>query len=63
MAMVGAIFGLLFYINSLDLIAKNSFTGNLSGLMLIAIIARRWYSRLSMKRNLQPKTRPYLIRS
>ncbi len=39
MAMVGAIFGLLFYINSLDLIAKNSFTGNLSGLMLIAIIA------------------------
>lgn len=39
MVMVGAIFGLLFYINSLDLIAKNSFTGNLSGLMLIAIIA------------------------
>jgi len=39
MAMVGAIFGLLFYINSLDLIAKNSFTGDLSGLMLIAIIA------------------------
>jgi len=39
MVMIGAIFGLLFYINSLDLIAKNSFTGNLSGLMLIAIIA------------------------
>lgn len=39
MAVIGAIIGLLFYINQLDLIAKNSFTGNLSGLMLLAIIA------------------------
>lgn len=39
MAVIGGIIGLLFYINQLDLIAKNSFTGNLSGLMLIAIIA------------------------
>lgn len=39
MAVIGGIVGLLFYINQLDLISKNSFTGNLSGLMLIAIIA------------------------
>lgn len=38
MGVIGAIVGLLFYINTLDLIGKNSFTGNLSGLMLIAII-------------------------
>ncbi|HEY0047632.1 MAG TPA: nucleoside recognition domain-containing protein [Flavobacterium sp.] len=37
--MIGAIIGLLFYINNLDLVAKNAFTNNLSGLMLIAIIA------------------------
>jgi len=36
--MISAIIGLLFYINNLDLVAKNSFTNNLSGLMLIAII-------------------------
>lgn len=35
---IAAIVGLLFYINRLDLIGKNFFTGNLSGLMLIAII-------------------------
>lgn len=39
MGLIGAIVGLLFYINALDLIAKNSFTNNLSGLMLIGIIA------------------------
>ena len=39
MTMIAAIIGLLFYINNLDLVAKNSFTNNLSGLMLIAIIA------------------------
>lgn len=39
MGVIGGIVGLLFYINSLDLIGKNHFTGNLSGLMLIAIIA------------------------
>lgn len=38
MGVIGAIIGLLFYINTLDLIGKNAFTGNLSGLMLIAII-------------------------
>jgi spore maturation protein SpmA/spore maturation protein SpmB len=38
MGVIGAIVGLLFYINTLDLIGKNSFTGNLSGLMLITII-------------------------
>ena len=38
MGVIGAIVGLLFYINGLDLIGKNMFTGNLSGLMLIAII-------------------------
>ena len=35
---LAAIAGLLFYISSLDLIGKNFFTNNLSGLMLIAII-------------------------
>jgi spore maturation protein SpmA/spore maturation protein SpmB len=38
MALVGGIVGLLFYVNSLDLIGKNYFTGNLSGLMLLGII-------------------------
>ncbi|OWP84140.1 spore maturation protein [Flavobacterium davisii] len=38
MGTIGAIIGLLFYINTLDLIEKNAFTGNLSGLMLITII-------------------------
>ncbi|MFK7058568.1 nucleoside recognition domain-containing protein [Flavobacterium oreochromis] len=38
MSVIGAIIGLLFYINTLDLIGKNAFTGNLSGIMLIAII-------------------------
>lgn len=35
---IAAIVGLLFYVNTLDLIGKNAFTSNLSGLMLIAII-------------------------
>lgn len=39
MVIVAAIVGLLFYINTLDLIGKNMFTSNLSGLMLVAIIA------------------------
>lgn len=38
MIIVAAIVGLLFYINGLDLIGKNFFTSNLSGLMLVAII-------------------------
>lgn len=39
MTVVSAIVGLLFYINGLDLVGKNFFTANLSGLMLVAIIA------------------------
>ena len=37
-SIIAAIVGLLFYINQLDLIGKNFFTANLSGLMLVAII-------------------------
>ncbi|MBC7525195.1 MAG: spore maturation protein [Flavobacterium sp.] len=37
--LIAAITGLLFYVNHLDLIGKNFFTSNLSGLMLVAIIA------------------------
>ncbi len=37
-ALIGGIVGLLFYVNQLDLIGKNFFTANLSGLLLIAII-------------------------
>ena len=36
--LIAAIVGLLFYINTLDLIGKNFFTSNLSGLMLTGII-------------------------
>ena len=38
-SIIAAIVGLLFYIDTLDLIGKNFFTSNLSGLMLVAIIA------------------------
>ncbi len=38
MTIVSAIVGLLFYISTLDLIGKNFFTSNLSGLMLVLII-------------------------
>ncbi|WP_338409514.1 nucleoside recognition domain-containing protein [uncultured Flavobacterium sp.] len=38
MVLISAIVGLLFYINRLDLVEKNFFTSNLSGLMLVAII-------------------------
>lgn len=37
--LIAAIVGLLMYINHLDLVSKNFFTSNLSGLMLVAIIA------------------------
>ena len=37
-ALIGGIVGLLFYVNQLDLIGKNFFTSNLSGLLLISII-------------------------
>jgi spore maturation protein SpmA/spore maturation protein SpmB len=39
MTLISAIAGLLFYVNQLDLVGKNYFTSNLSGLMLIVIIA------------------------
>lgn len=38
MTIIAAIVGLLFYVNALDLVGKNYFTSNLSGLMLVAII-------------------------
>ncbi len=38
MGIIGAIIGLLFYVNSLDLIGKNYFTANLSGVLLLVII-------------------------
>jgi len=39
MVLIAAIAGLLFYIGRMDLVEKNAFTNNLSGLMLVAIIA------------------------
>ncbi|MBX9888564.1 MAG: spore maturation protein [Flavobacteriaceae bacterium] len=39
MGLIGAIVGLLMYVNQLDLIGKNYFTNNLSGLILIGIVA------------------------
>ena len=36
--MIGAIIGLLMYVNHLDIIGKNYFTSNLSGLILLVII-------------------------
>lgn len=39
MALIAAIIGLLMYVNHLDLIGKNYFTSNLSGLILVGIIA------------------------
>lgn len=38
MTVIAGIVGLLFYINGLDLVEKNFFTANLSGLMLVGII-------------------------
>jgi spore maturation protein SpmA/spore maturation protein SpmB len=38
MTVIAAIVGLLFYINRLDLVEKNFFTSNLSGLLLVVII-------------------------
>ena len=38
MALIGAIIGLLMYVNHLDLIGKNYFTSNLSALILVVII-------------------------
>ena len=38
MTLIGGIIGLLMYVNHLDIIGKNYFTSNLSGLILLAII-------------------------
>ena len=38
MGLIGAIIGLLMYVNALDLIGKNYFTSNLSALILVVII-------------------------
>jgi len=38
MTLIGAIIGLLMYVNHLDIIGKNYFTSNLSGLILLTII-------------------------
>jgi spore maturation protein SpmA/spore maturation protein SpmB len=38
MSVIAAIVGLLFYIDGLDLVGKNLFTSNLSGMMLVVII-------------------------
>ena len=38
MGVIGAIVGIIIYVNSLDLIGKITFTSNLSGLLLILII-------------------------
>jgi spore maturation protein SpmA/spore maturation protein SpmB len=37
-SLIAAIVGLLFYVNGLDLVGKNFFTSNLSGLLLVLII-------------------------
>ena len=50
MGVIGAIVGLLFYVNSLDLIGKNYFTSNLSGLLLILIIGGTLTSRVCQAR-------------
>ena len=39
MGLIGGIVGLLFFINRMNLVEKNFFTSNLSGMMLIVIIA------------------------
>ncbi len=39
MTLIAAIVGLLMYVNHLDLIGKNYFTSNLSGLILVGIVA------------------------
>ena len=39
MSLIGAIVGLLFFINKMNLVEKNFFTSNLSGFMLVGIIA------------------------
>jgi spore maturation protein SpmA/spore maturation protein SpmB len=57
MGVIGAIVGLLFYVNSLDLIGKNYFTSNLSGLLLILIIGGTLiFSFIQEKKFVEQKT-------
>lgn len=57
MGLVGAIIGLLFYVNTLDLIGKNYFTANLSGVLLLAIIGFTLvYSFINEKKFVASKT-------
>ncbi len=57
MGLVGAIIGLLFYVNTLDLIGKNYFTANLSGVLLLAIIGFTLvYSFMNEKKFVANKT-------
>lgn len=57
MGLVGAIIGLLFYVNTLDLIGKNYFTANLSGVLLLAIIGFTLvYSFINEKKFVANKT-------
>jgi spore maturation protein SpmA/spore maturation protein SpmB len=54
---IAAIVGLLFYVNSLDLVGKNFFTSNLSGLLLVSIIGLTLvYSFLQEKKFIEKNT-------
>jgi spore maturation protein SpmA/spore maturation protein SpmB len=57
MTLIAAIVGLLMYVNQLDLIGKNYFTSNLSGLILIGIIAfTLLFSFVKEKKFMEAKT-------
>ncbi len=57
MLLIAAIVGLLMYVNHLDLIGKNYFTSNLSGLILIGIIAfTLLFSFVKEKKFMEAKT-------
>ena len=60
MGLIGAIIGLLMYVNHLDLIGKNYFTSNLSALILIGIIlATLIYSFIKEKSFTEANTTVY----
>ncbi len=57
MTLIAAIVGLLMYVNHLDLIGKNYFTSNLSGLILVGIIAfTLLFSFIKEKKFIEVKT-------
>lgn len=57
MTVIAAIVGLLFYVNALDLVGKNFFTANLSGLMLVGIVAFTLiFSLIKEKKFVESKT-------